>query len=107
MTRHLVGADPVLPICRKHQEVVLEYNTNSVVVQPCHSCLCNTVMLGCLCGQEFGLLLINQSFPTKNITILGSWAVAPHDNLVSQNHDDIQRDTEVGSDEVLVIEIAI
>lgn len=64
-------------------------------------------MLRLLCCQVLKLLLINASLPAVQVGRLGTDTLALHDELVSEDHDEIQWDTQVGSDEVLVVPLAV
>lgn len=65
------------------------------------------MVLGGLSCQVLGLLLVNLGLAAEEISSLWPDGLRLHDDLVSKDHDDVEWDTEVSSDEVLVIEVSV
>lgn len=57
--------------------------------------------------QILGLLLVNLGLAAEEISSLWPDLLRLHDDLVTEDHDDVKWDTKVGGDEVLVVELAV
>lgn len=57
--------------------------------------------------DELRLLLIDARLSAVEVRRLGPHALGLHDELVPEDHDDVERDPEVRGDEVLVVPLAV
>lgn len=57
--------------------------------------------------QILGLLLVNLGLAAEEISSLWLHLLRLHDELVTEDHDDVEWDSEVGGDEVLVVELSV
>ncbi|KFZ18975.1 hypothetical protein V501_00877 [Pseudogymnoascus sp. VKM F-4519 (FW-2642)] len=64
-------------------------------------------ILRLLSCKELQLLLIDARLPAVQIRSLGTHTLALHDELVPEDHDEVQWDTQVRSDKVLVVPLAV
>ena len=65
------------------------------------------MVLGGLSCQVLGLLLVNLGLAAEKISSLWPDGLRLHDDLISDDHDDVERNTKVGGDEVLVVELSV
>lgn len=60
-----------------------------------------------LLGQELLLLAVDGVLAGPEIGFFRCGGLALHEKLISEKHDEVERDTEVGGDEILGIEVAV
>ncbi|KFY22760.1 hypothetical protein V493_06341, partial [Pseudogymnoascus sp. VKM F-4281 (FW-2241)] len=80
-------------------------NSQPVNASPLRLFLASVLRL--LSRKVLQLLLINARLPAVQVGRLGTHTLALHDELVSKDHTEVQRDAQVRSDEVLVVPLAV
>lgn len=62
--------------------------------------------LGRLAREEIGLLAVDDVLAGPEVSLVRVDALAARDELVAEDEDQVERDAQVGGDEVLVVEVA-
>lgn len=84
----------------------LENRANSLIIYPLPPPLRLPGILLHLRRNKLRLLIVNALLPTIHIRRLGPHHLRLHNELVAQDHDDVERDAEVVRDEGRVVEAA-
>lgn len=85
----------------------LEYKTDSLLVNLLPLAHRATLISGLLVGDELSLLIINGLLARVEIRLMWQGTLALHEELVSEDHDDEQWNTEVASNDVAPVDHAL
>jgi len=92
---------------RTAYSLALKHRPESPLVDQSPLALVLPIIPHLLRREELGLLLIDARLAAVEVGRLGPHSLGLHDELVAEDHDEVERDPQVGSDEVLVVPFAV